>query len=226
MYEQAAQLGIELIRVPALDGKSVPPAERSVLDLPAFLRWHGKQPLPGEYGCYVSHLAALDTLANTECDAGVIFEDDIVLRTELGEVLQGLLARDDWDVVRFAHHRKVRHRPVRNLPRGRRLIRPLFGPSGSAAGYIVRQNAAARLRDALTPMRLPYDVALERGWATGLRTLDIRPDLVGFSDHSKASLTRDGQRYASMKLPTLRRWTTLVFRTNEIVRRWLAGMRS
>lgn len=219
MREQAAALGIELIRVAALDGKTVPPEQRVHLDLPAFLRWHGKQPLPGEYGCYLSHLEALDQITRSGCDAGVVFEDDVVLRPELVPVLDALGKRDDWDVVRFAHHRKVRYREVRTLPQGRRLIRPLFGPSGSAAAYIVRGAVAGRLRQELTPMRLPFDVALERGWSTGLRTLDIRPDLVGFSGHSKTSLTRDGQRYASQKLPVLRRLPTLLFRTGELVRR-------
>ncbi len=226
MREQAAALGLDLIRVAAVDGKSVPTGEREILDLPTFLRWHGKQPLAGEYGCYVSHLAALDAIAHQDCDAGVVFEDDVILKPELMEVLKALADRDDWDVVRFAHHRKVRHRIVRELAGERRLIRPLFGPTGSAAAYIVRRTAASRLRDALTPMRLPFDVALERGWATGLRTLDIRPDLVGFSTHSKTSLTRDGQRYAAMKLPLFRRWPTLMFRAGELVRRMAEASRS
>jgi len=219
MREQAGAWGIELIRVAATDGKTVPPDARSELDLGTFLRRHGKYPMEGEYGCYVSHLRALDAIAHEDCDAGVVFEDDVVLHTDLAPVLEALGTRDDWDVVRFAHHRGVRHVALRALPLGRCLLRPLFGPSGSAAGYIVRRRVAAALRAELTPMRLPFDVALERGWAMGLRVRDIRPDLVGFSAHSKTSLTREGRRYDSMKLAPWRRLPTLAFRTGELVRR-------
>ncbi|MBB3998809.1 glycosyltransferase family 25 protein [Aureimonas pseudogalii] len=220
----AAALGIDLIRSPAVDGKTVPPEARHDLDLAGFLRDHGKQPMDGEYGCYVSHLAALRAIAASAADAGVIFEDDIAPQPELLAVLEALGQRDDWDVVRFAHHRQPTKRRLRTLPHGRALYAALFGPTGSAAAYVVRREAAARLANALTPMRLPYDVALERGWATGLRTRDIWPDLVRFGAHSKSSLTQAGRRYGAMKLKPWRRLPTLGFRTLDLVRRaWFAG---
>lgn len=215
----AAALGIELIRVPAVDGKSVPAAERDLLDRRGFLLRHGKQPMDGEYGCYASHLAALRRIAAGEAEAGVVLEDDARPLPELLPVLRALCERDDWDVVRFAHHRRAARRLLRPLPEGRGLFAVFFGPTGSAAGYIVRRSAAARLADALTPMRLPFDVALERGWATGVRTRDIWPNLVAFNAHSQESLTRDGRRYGAMKLKTWQRLPTLLFRAQDLARR-------
>ncbi|WP_082652263.1 glycosyltransferase family 25 protein [Aureimonas sp. AU12] len=215
----AAALGIDLIRIPAVDGKSVAEADRTLLDRAGFLRQHGKHPMDGEYGCYASHLAALRAIAAGAADAGVVFEDDVHPRAELAPVFEALCDRDDWDVVRFAHHRKASRRLLRRLPEGRGLFVSRFGPTGSAAAYIVRRSAAARLADALTPMRLPFDVALERGWSMGLRTRDVWPDLVGFGAHSKSSLTQAGRRYASMKLKPWQRLPTLGFRTTDLVRR-------
>ncbi|WP_182084656.1 glycosyltransferase family 25 protein [Aureimonas sp. ME7] len=215
----AAAHGIELIRIAGVDGKTIPDDERTLLDRQAFLAHHGKRPMPGEYGCYASHLKALEAIAASDCEAGVVLEDDVRLREECVPVLQALLTRDDWDVVRFAHHRRPKRRVLRALPHGRHLAVPFFGPTGSAAAYIVRQSAAERLARALVPMTLPFDVALERGWATGLRTLDIWDDLVRFGPLSKSSLTQEGERYASRKLKPWRRLPTLAFRTRELVRR-------
>ncbi|WP_062117531.1 glycosyltransferase family 25 protein [Aureimonas sp. AU40] len=216
---EAAALGIDLIRVPAVDGKTVPEADQDALDRAGFLRRHGKRPMPGEYGCYVSHVAALRRIAAGEAESGVVFEDDVRPLPELLPVLQSLSEADDWDVVRFAHHRRVRRKAIRNLAQGRQLFATYFGPTGSAAAYIVRREAAGRLADALVPMQLPFDVALERGWATGCRTLDIWPDLVGFGALSKTSLTRETRRYGAMKLPVWRRWPTLLFRAGDLARR-------
>ncbi len=58
--------GIDLIRIAGVDGKTIPEAERTLLDEPTFLRRHGKRPVAGEYGCYLSHLKAIDAIAAGE----------------------------------------------------------------------------------------------------------------------------------------------------------------
>ncbi|WP_279481508.1 glycosyltransferase family 25 protein [Aureimonas sp. SK2] len=211
--------GIDLIRIAGVDGKAIPEEGRTLLDVPAFLRQHGKRPVPGEYGCYLGHLKAIDAIEAGEADAGVVFEDDVRPRPEMLPVLQALAERDDWDVVRFAHHRRPARRRLRALPEGRHLSAAFFGPTGSGAAYIVRRSAAARLSAALRPMSLPFDVALERGWATGLRTLDIWDDLIAFNAQSKTSQIEVGGRYGARKLKPWRRLPTLVFRATDLVRR-------
>ncbi len=148
-----------------------------------------------------------------------MFEDDVRPRPEMMPVLQALAERDDWDVVRFAHHRRPWRRTLRALPEGRHLSSPFFGPTGSGAAYIVRRSAAARLSASLKPMSLPFDVALERGWANGVRTLEIWDDLIAFNARSKASQIEVGGRYGSRKLKPWRRLPTLAFRTADLVRR-------
>ncbi|WP_416355327.1 glycosyltransferase family 25 protein [Aureimonas phyllosphaerae] len=214
-----AAAGIDLIRVAGVDGKAIPEAERDLLDTPRFLRRHGKRPAAGEYGCYLSHLKAIEAVAAGAAEAGVVFEDDVRPRPEMLAVLQALASRDDWDVVRFAHHRRPSRRRLRVLPEGRTLAASFHGPTGSAAAYIVRRTAAQRLAEALKPMSLPFDVAIERGWDTKLRTFDIWDDLVAFSQRSKTSQIEVGGRYGSRKLKPWRRLPTLVFRASELVRR-------
>jgi glycosyl transferase, family 25 len=220
---EAEHAGVELVRVPGVDGRNVSAPERVLLDEPGFLRDHGKRPLPGEYGCYASHLKALETFLEGEDEFGLILEDDVVLSPGLADTLSMLEAVGGWDVLKLAHHRRAVHRTERRLAGGMVFGRPVFGPSGSAAAYLVRRDAVPQLLRTLTPMRLPYDVALERDWALGLRVRHVHPDPIRLA--GTKSLTRDGKKYADQNLPLWQRLTTLRFRTFDAARRLLGALK-
>jgi glycosyl transferase family 25 len=95
--------------------------------------------------------------------------------------------------------------------------RCLFGPLGSAACYAVNRSGAERLVKTLATMWLPWDVALERGWATGVATYTTREPLVAFSTH-RASSTITAS-YAPTKLPTMQRRGAFSFRARDFLRR-------
>ncbi len=223
--EDARTCGIDLIRVPAVDGKTVPPQERVILDEAGFRRLHGKIPLDGEYGCYQTHLDAFDAFLASGADAAVIFEDDAQPLPTFRETLDAVLAVDDWDIVKLMHHRMAVFSPVRTLVAERKLGKAGFGPTGSSAAYLINRRAARRLREKLVPMQLPYDIALERGWSFGLRVRHVRPDLVRANPATKATLIGGRKRYATQKLPAYRRLSTLAFRTGELVRRAIYAAR-
>lgn len=216
----AAGIGLDLQRVPAVDGAPVSQAERRhILDEPGFRRLHGKIPMDGEYGCYASHLAVLDRFLGSDADAAVIFEDDVRPGSDFVPTVVAIAATDDWDLVKLMHHRLPAFRSCRTLGEGRELGLAWFGPTGSSACYLINRRAAQSLRQHLVPMRLPYDVALERGWALGLRVRHVRPDLVTGNVATQKSLIGGTKRYAAARLAPWRRITTLGFRTSELVRR-------
>ena len=221
----AERAGLCLIRVPAVDGKSVPEAERHLLDEAGFRRAHGKRPLEGEYGCYASHIVALDRFLESSADAALIIEDDVRFKPHFAERLAAVASVPDFDLAKLAHHRRPSIRTLRRVD-GHRLGRAVFGPTGSSAAYLVTRAGAEKLRRALDPMRLPYDVALERAWASKVRILHAVPDLVTFNAATSKSLTMDGQTYASRKLPPWRRLTTLAFRAKDLVRRLAYSVRA
>ncbi|HDZ73155.1 MAG TPA: hypothetical protein ENH55_10310 [Aurantimonas coralicida] len=107
---------------------------------------------------------------------------------------------------------------------GHRLGTSLFGPTGSSAAYLVNRQGAKVLRQRLVPMQLPYDVALERGWALGVRVRHVEPDLVAGNPLTQQSLIGGRQKYSAMKLAPWRRLTTLLFRMAEVVRRARFGL--
>lgn len=221
----AARCGLTLIRVPAVDGKSVPEAERTLLDVEGFRRDHGKVPMAGEYGCYASHVLAIQRFIDDDADLALILEDDTVPRPDILEALHSIAAVDDWDMAKLKNNRMAGFRADRPIAGGRMLGRAPFGPTGSSAAYLLNRTGAARLLAGLSPMRVPYDIAFERGWAMDLRVRHVTPDLVGINPQTKKSLTRENVRYEEMKLPTRQRLTTLAFRTRDAAQRLAYAMR-
>lgn len=220
----AAAAGIDLIRVAGVDGKTVPPQDRDLLDYAGFLRDHGKHPMAGEYGCYASHIVALEAFLESGAPHALILEDDVKIPPDVIPLVEEIASLDDWDVVKLVHHRMRSLRVDRRLSGGRRFGRAKFGPTGSAAAYLVNRKGAERLVGCLVPMRLPYDIAFERGWACGVRVRHVRPDVFSFNQASPKSLTREGASYADMKLPAWRRLPTLRFRVIDLVRRFACAM--
>lgn len=69
-------------------------------------------------------------------------------------------------------------------------------------------------------MSVPYDVALDRGWATGVETFATRHPLVAF-EHESRSITTVGSRqdYVSVRIPALKRLGALSFRARDYLAR-------
>jgi glycosyl transferase, family 25 len=70
-------------------------------------------------------------------------------------------------------------------------------------------------------MRLPYDVALERGWSTGVATFSIEDNLVEFSPHRRDTTIGKRMHYRAVKKHFMLRMTAHWFRTHDQLRRWL-----
>ncbi len=52
-------LGLPFTRLPAVDARQLLPEQQAALDTAGHERRHGKTPVPGELGCYLSHVAVL-----------------------------------------------------------------------------------------------------------------------------------------------------------------------
>ena len=64
----------------------------------------GRHPLvPAEIGCYLSHIAAWQRIADGDAAGGFIFEDDFDATAQLGPVLRALSAdtAGDWDMTKL-----------------------------------------------------------------------------------------------------------------------------
>lgn len=216
----AAAAGIELVRVPAVDGRATPEdARNELLDVAGFLRNHGKRPQPGEYGCYASHLRAFEAFLESDADIAVIFEDDAAPDAGFAQIVRDIVAVDDWDLVKLVNYRMPKLKVDRVLSGGIRFGRAVFGPTGGSAAYMLNRKAASRMQQSLRPMTLPYDVALERGWAHGIRIRHVEPNAVGLNPLTNEGTTMEGQSYSAFRLKPWQRLPTLRFRTCDFLAR-------
>lgn len=167
-------LGLPFERVPAVMGKDVPDWE-SLVDLPAYA-WRNRmdRPRPGEVGCYLSHLKAMETFLRTDAPWCLILEDDVEVLASCPEILRSLAEKDDWDLVKLFHFHAGMPVKKRALSAGHQLVAHLTRTTSSAA-YVVNRRAAETLLRSMRPISEQVDHALDRPWETGLRTRGVRP---------------------------------------------------
>lgn len=218
LSDQAKALQFDLIRIAGVDGREIPADQRSGFNERDFQRNNGRTMLAGEYGCYRSHLKVLTAFLETGDAACLIVEDDIVLSADLVARAEAAIAAvPDADVIKLLNHRIVGFRRVATSATGDEIGRATHGPQGSAACYVVTRLGALKLLKEIGTMRFPWDVELERGWASGVRIYTTRQNVtavnVGGSNIGSRSV------YRATKFPWWKRLPTYAIRTVETVRR-------
>jgi glycosyl transferase family 25 len=212
--ESGERAGLAVERVPAVDAGSLTPPFPA-LDEEGFMRFHGRKPLPGEYGCYRSHLAALSLVADGEHDVAMIAEDDVLFEPDVEErVCRIMAACPGIELLKLVNHRGTGFIASWRTG-GDELGRCMLGPLGSSACYAVTKSGAKRLLDTLKTMWLPYDAAFERGWSTGVATYTVRKPLVTFQPLQAETTIAARIGYAKARLPAYRRLPVLLFRARD-----------
>lgn len=226
LSQQAVASGVTVQRVSAVDGKLLQSSEKAEFDEAAFQRDHGKTVLPAEIGCYFSHLKALRMIVEQGDEIAVIVEDDVLFKPDFLPFMHEISAVSGWDMIKMVNHRMTLFRPHLALKSGITLGRCMHGPFGSSAAYVVTRNGAQKLLDALVPMHLPYDVALERGWAGDYRSFTTDRPLVDFSQQAVSTVSEQGrQSYSAARLPWWQRIGTFFFRSGDYLRRAIYALK-
>lgn len=215
----AEKFAIDLHRVDAVEGKNLSGEDLSDFDEAGFRRWHGKIAMPAEIGCYFSHIRALEVIVNSSAPYAVIVEDDVVFTPQFKPFVQEAMKLRGWDVIKLVNHRVAVFRNFHKIDDQISIGRCVHGPSGSSAAYIVSAAGAAKLLKAIKPMRLPYDVALERGWAGDYEIFTANRPIVSLSGASISTIAQGRGVYAKVRLPAYKRLGTLLFRTTDYMRR-------
>lgn len=218
---QAAEYELDITRIPAVDGRAVAEKDRIDFHPKPFVYHNGRKLLPGEYGCYRSHLLALQQFVASGDKMVIIMEDDIELNERL--IPRAIAAMDSVEgarLVKLVNHRLVGFKPICETAENDVIGRCMHGPQGSAACYVVNRKAAKTLLRTLKPMLLPYDVALERGWSTGVATFTTLENVADFSPHRADTTIGKRVHYRAVKRHFLLRATAHWFRTCDQLRRW------
>jgi glycosyl transferase family 25 len=212
--------GIPFERFPAVNGRALK------LPIPEFSetlyrRRHGKHPNLGQIGCYLSHVHALKKFLSSNHETAIIVEDDVAPAENLKLILERALTFvASWDILRLSGFHNSHPRTYVSLGEGLGQQYSLainFSRLSGTGAYMVTRRAAEVLSNALIPMTLPIDHAIDREWVYGLRASSIHPLPVDQESLAFASQLRAED---NEKLPALQRyWTVFPYRArNEISR--------
>lgn len=136
--ETADRLGWDCHRVSATDGGQVDRDDWIDVNLQEFEKKCGRRILPGEYGCYRSHLLALHTFLDEGASYGLILEDDVLPDESTASRIEAIMeTAPDFDVIRLVNHRSRLFVCLEETEYGDKIGRTIIGPQGSAAAYIV-----------------------------------------------------------------------------------------
>jgi len=223
---QLQRLHLPCTRLAAVDARALTPAQRAALDEPAFHRKHGMTPLPGELGCYLSHIDVMRNFLASDAEFALVLEDDVLLQDSLPAVLQGLMKhRTRWDVAKLSAVHRGTPQPYLELAPGHHLAVMLSRCTGSSAYLMNRHAAEAYLREpgGLLPMQLPYDHVFDQGWRFGIKFRLVTPTPCGHDETIASTITAPAG--GSRKFHWTRRLPTYAYRVRNELRRLVHGLR-
>jgi glycosyl transferase, family 25 len=188
---QLQRLQLPFTRLAAVDAKAFTPAQAALLDEAAYRRKHGMRPVPGELGCYLSHVAVLRAFLASSAQAALVLEDDVQLHDTLPAVLRGLLAQAGrWDMVKLSAVHSGTPQPYLEVAPGHQLA-VMLSRCTAASAYLVNLRAAQAYLDGahgLLPMELPFDHVFDQGWRFGLKVRLVTPTPCAHDDQVASTM--------------------------------------
>jgi glycosyl transferase family 25 len=217
---QLDRLGLPWTRLPAVDARAITPVQQAQLDEPTYRRRHGKTPVPGELGCYLSHVEVMHRFLESDARFALVLEDDVLLEGSLPAVLQGLARHETrWDVAKLSAVHSGTPMPYLEVAPGHHLAVMLSRCTGSSA-YLMNRRAAAVYARELLPMVLPYDHVFDQGWRFGLKFRLVTPTPCGHDEEIPTTIATTSNR----KFHWTRRLPAYAWRLGNEARRLRYGL--
>jgi glycosyl transferase family 25 len=227
---QLQRLQLPFTRLAAVDARALTAEQRAALDEPAYRRKHGMNPVLGELGCYLSHVAVMRAFLASPAAFALVLEDDVLLHDDLPAVLQGLMKNSArWDVAKLSAVHSGTPQPVLELAPGHQLAVMLSRCTGSSA-YLMNRHAAEvylQREGGLLPMQLPYDHVFDQGWRFGLKFRLVTPTPCGHDEQIASTIVAPpgpGRKFRwTKRLPTYayrlgNEWRRLVYGLTQTFR--------
>lgn len=221
---QLQRLQLPFTRLAAVDAKAFTPAQAALLDEAAYRRKHGMTPVPGELGCYLSHVEVMRAFLASAAQAALVLEDDVKLHDSLPAVLRGLMAHTGrWDMVKLSAVHRGTPQPYLEVAPGHQLAVMLSRCTGSSA-YLMNRRAAQAYLGGLLPMQLPYDHVFDQGWRFGLKVRLVTPTPCKHDDQVASTIGTSAG--TTRKFPFPQRLPAFAYRLGNEWRRLTYGLAS
>ncbi len=168
-------LGMPWERVVGVNGREMKDADYVGIDQKGFLLAHGRHIEPGDIGCYLSHVKALQAFLASDDEFGLILEDDVDFEDDFPDLMNTMLNNSaHWDVLKLSGRHQGMPVPLRKLGDRHRMV-AFFTRHTGAAAYLVSRFAARRYIERLFPMQVPFDHVFDRAWHFGFRFRGVLP---------------------------------------------------
>ena len=161
--------------------------------------------IPAEIGCYLSHIEAWRSIANSSAPGGFVFEDDFAAQDCLPQVLLAL-SNDfgPWDIVKlFSLNEYPKTLMERRLGDQQKIVLPYKVPTCNTA-YALRREAAIRLVQAAEPFFRAVDEDFKFYWEKKLRIGLVLPPPVGLGDQQASTGTIGDARRKMQNKPSIK----------------------
>jgi GR25 family glycosyltransferase involved in LPS biosynthesis len=182
MSAQLKGLGIPFRFFDAVDGRKLSPEQLREANPYPYYGQHGRMLSPSEIGCALSHIGLIRVIAEGNDAFACVLEDDVLADKDLALFLDEATLRNlpVFDVLRICNSRRqTKLCWYATHMHGRQILAP-FLPDYFAEGMIYSREGARKIMQRALPLRGPIDNMLFRdGYIPSLRTLEVRPRLVG-----------------------------------------------
>lgn len=183
---QLETAGVPFQRYAAFDARGRDPASVPEYDATGSLAYMGRALLPGEIGCYMSHVGCLREFLATDKSHLVVLEDDAHLQPGFAETIAGIAERDRagalpaWDIVNLGSAPRKLFRPLASFTGpdfDYRLVRAFYFPTLTTGLMWNRAGAGAYL-DAWRHIDGPVDQVFRDHYSGNGRGLAFVPPVV------------------------------------------------
>ena len=175
MRDQLEREGIAFERYPAILGAAMPAALREYFapeeDGTGFLS-------NGELGCYASHLAVYEAIADGRiASPALVLEDDVRLPENLSALIEEIVkaAPSDWDFIRLSTPAKRAYFTLSELAPHHTLVRYSIS-SGSNGAMLVSAAGARKFTDKSDRRDAPIDQDNRQLWRFDLNLFGVVPE--------------------------------------------------
>lgn len=196
MQQRLAELGLTYSLFAAVDGRAEQARLFRQVDVPAFQRHVGRDVLPGEIGCYLSHITVWQQFLDSGEAVLLVLEDDVVFGADFLDALrEALRVRAHWDLLKL---NKIRAKqPISQGRVGPYRLNAYLGTATGLGAYLIQRETAQRLLPAMLPITRPIDHELDRIHVHRLRYFGLEPFPSQVRDGNQSTIT--GQAFSAVK---------------------------
>jgi glycosyl transferase family 25 len=171
---ELTKAGISFERVDAVDGRRLQGEELARFGL-GWRKRYFQTLRPGEIGCYLSHLRALERFLASDHEIALIVEDDLHIASDAARCIHELLGlRHELPPAVNLFGARARGEVLRTLLTGHQLVRSTSVPRGTVAILWTRSGAKSMLQGAGALDR-PIDVDRKHWWERECPPIWINP---------------------------------------------------